>query len=202
MQIVRDRGQTAALCHPERARLLAALAEPDSAAGLARRFDLPRQRLNYHLRELEKAGLVELVEERRKGNCTERVVRATARAYVISPEVLGALGGGSAAEAADRFSAAHLVAVAARVIKDVAALGDRAASSRKRLATLTVDTEIRFASADARARFADDLSAALAALSARYHDESAADGRWHRLVAAVYPRMKERHDGQRQTTGG
>jgi hypothetical protein len=88
------------------------------------------------------------------------------------------------------------------VIKDVAALGDRAASSRKRLATLTVDTEIRFASADARARFADDLSAALAALSARYHDESAADGRWHRLVAAVYPRMKERHDGQRQTTGG
>jgi DNA-binding transcriptional ArsR family regulator len=195
VQIVRDRDQTSALCHPERARLLAALAEPDSAAGLARRFDVPRQRLNYHLRELEKAGLVELVEERRKGNCTERVVRATARAYVISPEVLGALGA-TAAEASDRFSSAHLVNVAARIIKDVATLGDRAASSRKRLATLTIDTELRFSGADARARFADELAAALAALSAKYHDESTPDGRWHRLVAAVYPRVKERHDGQ------
>jgi DNA-binding transcriptional ArsR family regulator len=198
VQIVRDRGQTSALCHPERARLLAALAEPDSAAGLARRFDLPRQRLNYHLRELEKAGLVELVEERRKGNCTERVVRATARAYVISPEVLGELAGGSPARAADRFSASHLVGVAARVISDIAALGDRAASQRKRLATLTIDTEVRFASADARAKFADELSAALAALSAKYHDESAPEGRWHRLVAAVYPKIEERHDGGRQ----
>ena len=201
MQIVRDRGQTSALCHPERARLLAALAEPDSAAGLARRFDLPRQRLNYHLRELEKAGLVELVEERRKGNCTERVVRATARAYVISPEVLGELGSlssGSPAEAADRFSASHLITLAARVIKDLAALTARAATSRKRLATMALDTEIRFASAEARARFADELTAALAALAAKYHDDTAPDGRWHRLVAGVYPRVKEPHHGERE----
>jgi hypothetical protein len=47
---------------------------------------LPRQQVGYHLRALEQAGLVELVEERRKGNCIERIVRAAACSYVISPE--------------------------------------------------------------------------------------------------------------------
>src|SRR5262245_64522061 len=113
MLVIRHAEQAAALLQPERIRLLEALGEPDSAAGLARRLDLPRQRLNYHLKELERVGLVELVEERRRGNCLERVVRATARAYVISPEVIGRLGT-TGADEPDRFSALHLVHVAAR----------------------------------------------------------------------------------------
>ena len=46
-----------------RVRLLEELQRPDSAAGLSRRLGIPRQKLNYHLRELEEAGLVELVED-------------------------------------------------------------------------------------------------------------------------------------------
>src|SRR5215213_5435078 len=76
---------------PVRARLLAELAEPASATMLAARVGLPRQKVNYHLRALERHGLVELVEERRKGNFTERVLRATAASYVISPAALGAV---------------------------------------------------------------------------------------------------------------
>src|SRR4029450_6070178 len=107
MLVIRDSEQAAALLQPERIRLLEALPEPDSAAGLARRFDLPRQRLNYHLKELERSGLVELVEERRKGNCIERVLKATSRAYTISGEVLGRLG--TAREpVVDRLSASYL----------------------------------------------------------------------------------------------
>ena len=115
---VRDPAQAAALLQPQRLRLLEGLSEPDSAAGLARRFGLPRQQLNYHLRELERAGLVELVEERRRGNCVERVVVATARHYVISPEVLGGLGA-SLDEVRDHFSSTSLVAVAARAIREL-----------------------------------------------------------------------------------
>ena len=70
---------------PMRSRLLAALAEPASAASLAGEAGLSRQQANYHLRALERHGLVELVEERRKGNLTERILRATAASYVISP---------------------------------------------------------------------------------------------------------------------
>src|SRR3569833_2369331 len=73
---------------PMRSRLLAALAEPGSATSLAAKVGLPRQKVNYHLRTLEQHGLVELVEERRKGNVTERIMRATAASYVISPAAL------------------------------------------------------------------------------------------------------------------
>jgi DNA-binding transcriptional ArsR family regulator len=51
----------------DQVRLPAELTEPGSATTLAGKLDLPRQKLNYHLRALEKHGLVELVEERRKG---------------------------------------------------------------------------------------------------------------------------------------
>jgi DNA-binding transcriptional ArsR family regulator len=187
LSVVRDAAQAAALLQPERRRLLEALIEPDSAAGLARRFDLPRQRLNYHLKELERVGLVDFVEERRKGNCVERVVRATARAYAISPEVLGTLGQPRDA-AADRLSASYLVALASRAIREVGALVARAAAAKARVATLALDTEIRFASADSRAAFTDELAASLARLVATYHDAGAASGRTFRLVAAAYPK--------------
>lgn len=186
LRVVRESGPASALLDPVRQRLLAELRLPDSASGLARRLRLPRQRLNYHLRVLESAGLVELVEERRKGNCLERVVRATARAFVISPEALGPLGL-TADTAPDRLSSAYLLAAAGRTIREVGALEDRARREQKRLATLTLEGELRFASAESRAAFAEELAAAVARLSAKYHDEGAPNGRRFRLLAAVHP---------------
>jgi DNA-binding transcriptional ArsR family regulator len=53
------------LLQPEHRRLVEALASgPESASSLAQRLGEKRQRLNYHLRLLEEAGHVELVEER------------------------------------------------------------------------------------------------------------------------------------------
>jgi DNA-binding transcriptional ArsR family regulator len=196
LRVVRDAEPAAALLDPVRQRLLAELRQPDSATGLSRRLRLPRQRLNYHLRVLESAGLVELVEERRKGNCLERVVRATARAFVISPEALGPLGV-SADAASDRLSSAYLIAAAGRTIREVGALEERARQEQKRLATLTLDSEVRFASAESRAAFAEELAAAVARLSAKYHDERAPGGRRFRLLAAVHPAGPEPAPAQR-----
>jgi DNA-binding transcriptional ArsR family regulator len=186
LDVIRAPESAAALLDPTRQKLLAHLKEPDSATGLARRLRLPRQRINYHLRVLENAGLVELVEERRKGNCLERVVRATARSFVISPEALGELGPGPET-AADRLSSAYLVAAAGRTIRDVAALEERARKEGRRLATLTLETDVRFANAEARARFADELAVAVARLAAKYNDDQAPGGRRFRLLAAVHP---------------
>jgi DNA-binding transcriptional ArsR family regulator len=186
LEVIRKPQRAAALLDATRQKLLAHLAEPDSAAGLARKLRLPRQRINYHLRALERAGLVRLVEERRKGNCVERVVRATARAFVISQEALGALG--LTAEAArDRFSTAFLIAAAGRAIREVAALEARARREGKRLATFTLDTDVQFESAEARAAFAEELADALARLAVKYHNEQAPGGRRFRLLAAVHP---------------
>jgi DNA-binding transcriptional ArsR family regulator len=103
---IRAADQAATLLKPLRRLVLEHLDAPDSAAGLARRLKIPRQRLNYHLRALEKDGLVACVEERRKGNCTERMLKATARAFVITPEALGALGRPREGTG-DQFSAAY-----------------------------------------------------------------------------------------------
>lgn len=191
LHVVRDPKQAVALLDPARLTLLERLGEPESASGLARQLNLPRQQVNYHLRELEKRQLVEFVEERRKGNCVERVVRATARQYVVSPEALGRLGvappENAGGPAADRFSAAALVSAAARLIRDLALVGLRAARAGKRIATFTMETEIRFRSAEERAEFAAELTASFARLAARYHDESAPGGRTFRCLAGVYP---------------
>ncbi|WP_199433280.1 ArsR/SmtB family transcription factor [Qaidamihabitans albus] len=173
---------------PIRARLLTELAEPGSATTLAQRVDLPRQKVNYHLRALERYGLVELVEERRKGNVTERILRATALSYVISPNVLGAVQP-DPERSPDRLSARWLLAVAARLVRDVGELIVGASRARRRLATFALDGEIRFASAADRAAFADELAGTLTTLMSKYHDESATGGRDHRIVVAVHPRV-------------
>ena len=190
LAVIRNPESAAAALDPIRQRVLAHLGEPDSATGVARRLRLPRQKVNYHLRALEEAGLVELVEERRKGNCIERVVRASAGAYVISPETLGPLAPGDDLPA-DRLSSAYLVAAAGRTIRELGELDERARATGRRVATLTLDAEIRFASAAARAAFAEELADAIARLAARYHDDRAAGGRTFRLLAAVHPAVSD-----------
>lgn len=174
-----------AVLDPVRAKILATLAEPGSATTVARTLGLPRQKVNYHLRALESHHLVRLVEERPRRGLTERVVVATARAYVLSPTALGE----NAADPSrtDRLSSRYLIAVAARMVREVADLARRADAARKPLATLAIDTEIRFASAGDRAAFTTELAHAVTTLAARYHDERAPGGRWHRLIVAAHP---------------
>jgi DNA-binding transcriptional ArsR family regulator len=186
IQVIQSVEAAATLFSPARMRILEQLAEPDSAAGVARRLDLPRQQVRYHLRELEQAGLVELVEERRKGNCLERVVRAAARTYVISPEALGRLGATPEARR-DGCSLGYLVQLAARAIRDLAVLCGRAGKVGKRISTLALEVEVRFASAEARNAFAEELGREVAGLAAKYHDENASGGRRFRFFGGVYP---------------
>lgn len=185
LAVIDDPAAAAAALDPIRARVLTALAEPGSATTVAALLGLPRQKVNYHLRSLETHGLVRLVAERPRRGLTERVVVASARSYVLSPALLGP----NAADPAhtDRLSARYLVAVAARMVREVAELARRAEARSQPLASLAIDTEIRFASATERAAFTDELTRAVTSLAARYHDEAAPRGRWHRLVVAAHP---------------
>lgn len=190
---------------PVRSRLLAELGEPGSATMLAGKLGLPRQNVNYHLRALEKHGLVELVEERKKGNMTERLLRATALSYVISPAALNGVEP-DPSRSPDRLSARWLVAVASRAVRDVGELLAGAAKARKRLATFAMDGEIRFASAADRAAFAEELAIAVTRLVGKYHDEKAERGRDHRVIVAVHPSLKddvaaEKHESAKEPVG-
>ena len=184
--VIEDPAAAEVSLDPIRAGLLAALSEPGSATSLAGRVGLPRQKVNYHLRALEKHGLVELVEERRKGNVTERVLRATAASYVISPAALAAVAP-DPGRAPDRLSARWLLALAARLVRDVGSLLTGADKAGKRVATFAIEGEVRFADARDRAAFAEELTTAVTELIGKYHDEAAEGGRPHRLIVAIHP---------------
>jgi DNA-binding transcriptional ArsR family regulator len=184
--VIEDPAAAEASLDPVRTRLLAELSQPGSASSLAAKVGLARQKVNYHLRALERHGLIELVEERRKGNMTERVMRATAASYVISPAALSAIAP-DPDRSPDQLSALWLLALAARMVQEVGELIGGAKRARRPLATFGMDTEIRFASAADRAAFAAELSDAVERLVSKYHDEFAAGGRSHRLLVALHP---------------
>lgn len=198
MDVLSDPAQAAVLLDPVRLRLVGALREPDSASGVARRLGLPRQKVNYHLRELERFGLVELVEERRKGNCTERIVRSVASSYLINPEVLGEVGPRPEG-VRDRLSWAYLMSLAARTIRELAVLRERADRVDQRLATMGIDAEVRFADAAQMTAFADELTRCVAGLVAKYHNASAPDGRCYRFILGAHPSLtKSEEDAARE----
>jgi DNA-binding transcriptional ArsR family regulator len=197
--VIDDPAAAEASLDPMRCRLLAELAEPASATMLAAKIGEPRQNVNYHLKALERHGLVELVEERRKGNVTERVLRATAISYVISPAALAAVQP-DPSRSPDRLSARWMIAVASKLVRDVGELLAGAAKARKRLATFAMDGEVRFASAADRAAFAEELAGAVTALVGKYHDEAAPRGRDHRVVVAVHPSLRGEDERTERTT--
>src|SRR5262245_9928109 len=186
VQVIEDPASAAVALEPVRSRLLAELAEPASAAALAARLGIPRQKINYHLRTLEAHKLVRVARKRKWGGLTERVLVATAASYVVSPAAMGKAAA-DPGRTADRLSASYLIALAARMVREVGGLLHRAQEQDKRLATLAIDTEVRFRSPEDRATFTSELTAAVTQLVARYHDASAPGGRSHRLMLAAYP---------------
>ena len=172
MQVLTDASQLAAALSPLRMRVLGQMHEPQSATSLAPRLGLSRQSLNYHLRELEREGFLEVVEERPRRGCVERMLKVTSRAFVVNPALLGALSE-NPEQARDQFSSAFLLATATRLIRDVAVLGHRARAVEQRLATFTMDSEIGFASPAAFRSFTGELASAIATLAAKYDTSSA-----------------------------
>jgi len=193
LDLVRERAQAAVLLHhPLRLKILAALLEPDSATGVARRMKLPRQTVNYHVRELARARLLARAGRRRRRHLFEQCYVATARGYVLSPELLGKLAA-DPAQVADTFSAKYLLGLASKLQCELARSVELAAAAGKRIATLSVDTELRFTSPEQRATFTQELQRAVVELAARHSspftksDGAAAEGRPFRLVVGCYP---------------
>jgi DNA-binding transcriptional ArsR family regulator len=193
LDLVREPAQAAVLLHhPLRLKILAALLEPDSATGVARRMSLPRQTVNYHVRQLARARLLARAGRRRRRHLFEQCYVATARGYVLSPELLGKLAA-DPAQVADTFSAKYLLGLASKLQSELARSVELAATAGKRLATLSINTELRFTSPEQRAAFTEELQRAIVAVAARHSspytlaDGSAAEGRPFRLVVGCYP---------------
>lgn len=196
IEVISDPAAAAIALDPIRSLLLAELTEPASAAALASRVGLARQKVNYHLRALEACNLVTVADKRHWGGLTERLLVASAKSFVVSPEALGPAAA-DPARSKDRLAASYLIALGARIVREVGDLWRRARQADKHLATLSIDAEIRFASPAARAAFTRDLTHAVTELVGRYHDATASGGRSHRLVVVSHPTASPARAGDR-----
>ena len=209
VECVADAARAGALLHPTRA------AEPTSATEIGEQIGLTRQKVNYHLQELARAGFLKRAGQRKRRNMTEQRWVATARSYVLTPEVVGPLGplGDDARRRRieDKLSAAYLIGLGARLLSELGQAMREAAGLGKRLSTLSIDAELRFESAEQRARFTAALQEAVGRVVAEHPspaetpDGTPAPGRPYRLALGCYPippRAEERADeAERPKTG-
>src|SRR4029453_15978247 len=135
VQVIEDPAAATVALEPTRSRLLSELAAPASAATLATRVGLTRQKVNYHLHALEAHGLVRLAEERKWGGLTGRLLVAAARPSVVSSSALGPVAADPNRDI-DRLSASYLIALGARVVREAGDLVRRAKETGKPRATL------------------------------------------------------------------
>ena len=187
--LVSDAAKARAALTPLRRELLERLREPNSAASLAGQLAIPRQKLAYHLRVLEEAGLVKLVEERPRRGFVERVLMACADTFVLDPALVQNAAH-RAGDAQDRHASEHLVRTAAALVRDVARMREAADREGKRLLTLTVEAELTFETPADFDVFSEQLSDAITALAKRYAASPLRKGgRRYRLVAAAHPAL-------------
>ena len=192
LESIGSRQRAGALLHPLRQSLLSLSKEPASASELARRLGLPRQRVNYHVRKLEAAGFLKSAGRARKGNMIEHKYVATARAYVLSPGLLGPVGA-DWRDIADTASADYLLALAEQVRADVGRAAEEAGTDGKRIATLSLKSQFRFDSPGQRSDFASAVRTAVVDVIARHSSPNRLEngrpgkGKPFRLVLACYP---------------
>lgn len=189
VSVIRDAPKAGVLLKPLRREILAHARTPVSAAGIAAAMGRPRQVVNYHVRQLARAGFLRRAGRVKKRGLTEQRYVISAQAFVLAPEMLGALDATAAnAETADKAGAAYLLMLATRLQREVSESWRKADAAGTALPLLSLDSEFGFASAADRARFAAALTKAITSVVAEHTTaaDRGCDGRY-RLVLGCYP---------------
>lgn len=186
-QSLSDPAAVDALNHPIRRQVLASLREPDSAANVARHIGETRQKVNYHIKELARSGLVQETGERRKGHLIEKLYQTVAGSFLVSPQL--AIDDTARQRALnDQISLRHLVNLGTQLSQDAMGLLDRAAFDLEEIPSASVETEIHFADEVARSAFMEEYLQMLGPLLTKYGNK---DGRRFKTLLATYPDPEE-----------
>lgn len=180
-------GQVQVLAQPLRVAVLEALRNPDSAAGVSRIVGKPRQKVNYHLKELERAGLVQRVGERRKGNFVEQLYQSVAKRFVVAQQFAWDVEKLSAT-LADQVSLAELSAAGERLQHDASVLLDLAAYEGRQIPSATAAVDVRFEDESSRAAFMQEY---LETLKHLLNKHGSPKGAAFHVITATYPDVEE-----------
>jgi DNA-binding transcriptional ArsR family regulator len=176
--------QARTLLTPLRIELMKLLAEPRTCPELAAHFGETPQKIYYHVKALEKAGLVQKVAERRVRGVVEGSYQAKARSYWLAPQLVGQIGDRRTAR--DQASLRYLLTLIEEVQDDI---GHLAQVVGRDIPTLGLAAQVHLPDGERRAAFLHDLQQLVTDLAREYGigDETPGAGGSFRLVLACYP---------------
>lgn len=179
--------QASTLMKPLRIEIIKRMAEPCTCQDLAEALDESPQKIYYHVKALQNAGLVEKVEERRVRGIMEGIYQARARSYWLSPEIAGRVGGRRKAQ--DQMSLGFLYTLAEELQADVGRLAE---VTDQPVPSLGLDAMIQLRDGEHRAEFMRDLQGMFQQLSEKYGNTNEANdpstGQSFRIAFACYPK--------------
>ena len=189
---IEDVDQAMTVLKPIRLELLKQLDEPRTCPELGDYFDMSAQKIYYHVKALEKAGLVEKVEENRVRGVVEGYYQAKARSYWLAPQLVGKVGGTKMTQ--DQVSLRVLLDLAEEVHDDIGKLGHKSESG-KHVPSMSLSAHIHLPDTSRRQAFLEELQDIFQSLARKYgipEDEVAiTDGQGFRLILMCYPKQGE-----------
>lgn len=182
-----DLDTAAALLKPARLSVLRGMADPTTCTELAQTLGSTPQKVHYHVKALERAGVVEKIAERKVRGIHEGIYRATATSYWLSPRLVGQVG---ARRTRDQASLGYLISLAEEVQEDV---GRLAASNdeAEHIPSLGLAAHINLGDGAAREEFMHAVTEMFQTLAERFSNTTDAPGSTFRLALACYPERKE-----------
>ncbi|HET6548118.1 MAG TPA: helix-turn-helix domain-containing protein [Solirubrobacter sp.] len=171
--------QAEALMKPKRVQVLREFDAPRTCTQVGAALGESPQAVYYHVKRLQAAGLIELVEERRVRGITEGVYQAVARSFWVSPDVVGRLGPPRGREAL--LGLGFLLSLSEELARDVA----RLAAGPVALPSFGIAGDISLAP-EQGAAFVADLQQAFGEVLERY---AGGEGVPFRLALACYPHV-------------
>ena len=189
---IEDVEQAMALLKPLRLEILRRLDSPRTCPELATEFEESAQKIYYHVKALQEAGLVNKVAEKRVRGTVEGYYQAKARSYWLAPKLVGAVGG--ARQARDQASLRVLLQLAEDVIEDTGRLGS-ASEAGRHVPSLSLSAQIHLADSAQRAEFLQELQTTFQTLALKYgipqnDDDGTNKSANFRLVMMCYPKQE------------
>ncbi|MEM7099367.1 MAG: helix-turn-helix domain-containing protein [Pseudomonadota bacterium] len=172
-----------------RQQILQDLVEPASASALAKRHDMSRQRIGYHMRDLEKAGCISMVGERAQRGLTEKLYQVTPRVFTQAPSTLPESTNQS------EFSFTRLVNVLGHALTTLARIKQRA-SAKQTIATLALDATMHFENPSQRKAFTEELLDAVQTVIRKHEQARTSSTRSFRVMLGAYPDLSDLDAGK------
>jgi DNA-binding transcriptional ArsR family regulator len=184
--------QAAAMLKPLRVAMLREMGEPRTCPELAATFEETPQKMYYHVKTLEAAGLVERTGERSVNGIAEGFYRARAQSYWLSPKLVRRLGGTQTVQ--DQTSLRMLAGHAEEMLEDVARLADESAAG-EHVPSLSLGVEINLPDVERRSAFLEELRDTFEQLARKYggggNQPPTRKSETYRFTLACYPKSDQ-----------